>query len=409
LARCLGVERAVVEDVGVEDEALVLRLRPTKAERSRCPHCGRRCPGYDAGGGPRRWRGPNVGAAQTFIEAEAPRVRCNEHGVLVARVPWARHRSTFTRAFEDTVAWLAQHTSKTVVSQMMRIAWETVGDIIERVVADKARGVDRLDGLRRIGIDEVSFRKGHKYLTVVVDHDSGRLVWAHEGKNAAAVRAFLDALGPERCARIEKVSTDGAAWIGGMVRERCPGAILCTDPFHVVAWATAALDNVRRAIWNRARKAGAKPEADAIKGTRFAICKNPENLTPRQTAKLSALEKLNAPLYRAYLLKEALRAVFVTKGEEGVAMLHRWQKWAQRCRIPQFVELARRVRRHRDGIEAALVHRVSNGRVEATNNQVRLLTRIAHGFHSAKALIAMMFLKLGGLDLRLPEALPLLR
>ena len=130
--------------------------------------------------------------------------------------------------------------------------------------------------------------------------------------------------------------------------------------------------------------------------------KNPENLTDRQKARLSTLETLNRPLFRAYLLKEMLRLVFATKGDEGIALLARWLAWAQRCRIAAFVELARRVRRHREGIEASLRHGISNGRVEATNNQIRLLTRVAHGFHTAAALIALVFLKLGGLAINLP-------
>ena len=114
-------------------------------------------------------------------------------------------------------------------------------------------------------------------------------------------------------------------------------------------------------------------------------------------------EALNKPLYRGYLLKEMLRLVFATKGEEGVTLLRKWLVWAQRCRIPAFVNLAAQIRRHREGIEATLIHGVSNGRVEATNNQIRLLTRLAHGFHSAAALIALAFLKLGGLATDLPR------
>jgi transposase len=218
----------------------------------------------------------------------------------------------------------------------------------------------------------VSYRKGHKDLTVVVDHGSGRIVWARAGRDKKTLAAFFDEPGPERIARLTHVSADAAAWIGDVVRERCPNAVLCIDPFHVVAWGTEALDEVRRGVWNASRKAGERDTAKVVKGARFALLKNPENLTDRQKVRLSALETLNKPLYRAYLIKEMLRLVFATKGEEGMKRLHKWIAWAQRCRIPAFVKLAARIRRHRDGIEAALTHRVSNGRVEATNNQIRL-------------------------------------
>ncbi len=116
-----------------------------------------------------------------YIEAEAPRVRCSEHGVLVAHVPWARHRSGFTRSFEDTIAWLAVRTDKSTLAALMAIAWVTVGAIVARVCQPQLDDDSRFDGVTRIGIDEVSYRKGHQYLTVVVDHDSGNLLWAHPG------------------------------------------------------------------------------------------------------------------------------------------------------------------------------------------------------------------------------------
>jgi transposase len=123
----------------------------------------------------------DLGTTLAFVEAEAPRVTCRRHGVVVCAVPGARHASRFTRAFEDQAAWLAVNTSKSVVAELMRIAWRTVGGICERVCGEAAGEVDLLDGLRRIGIDEISHRKGQRYLTVVVDHDSGRLVWAAAG------------------------------------------------------------------------------------------------------------------------------------------------------------------------------------------------------------------------------------
>jgi len=250
LLRALGVERAVVEKVDWQTDEwmfppeaqLIVRVRPVKGERRRCPHCNRRCPGYDGGHGERRWRAPDFGLLRVFLVAAAPRVACAEHGVVVARVPWARHDSGFTRAFEDTVAWLVTRTDKSTLAQLLRVAWRTVGAIVERVV-DSLRGTfDPFADLTRIGIDEVSYRKGQRYLTVVVDHATGRLLWAAPKAEEATLRQFFDLLGPERCARIQLVSADGAAWIHNVVKERCPNATLCMDPFHVVQWATDALD-----------------------------------------------------------------------------------------------------------------------------------------------------------------------
>ena len=251
----LGVEKTVIERVEFDEdvELVVAHVRPTAAARSRCGICGRRARGYDAGQGRRRWRALDLGTAQTVLEAEAPRVRCREHGVVVASVPWARHDAGHTLAFDDQVAWLATQASKSTATALMRIAWRTVGSIITRVWADVEAQHDRLAGLRRIGIDEISYKKGHKYLMVVIDHDTRRLLWAAPGRNSTTVREFFDLLGEERCAQITHVSADGADFIDTIVAELCPGAVRVADPFHVVKWATDALDEVRRGAWNDAR------------------------------------------------------------------------------------------------------------------------------------------------------------
>ncbi len=260
----LGLQRAVIEDVQIGDEGeVVVSARPNWRERDRCGVCRRRSPGFDLGEGRRRWRALDLGTTFAVVEAEAPRVTCGRHGVVVCAVPWARHKARFTRSFEDQIAWLTVNCSKTAVSQLMRIAWRSVGAILERVADEAAREVDLLAGLRRIGIDEISHRKGQRYLTVVVDHDSGRLVWAAAGRDRKTVECFLDALGEERCKQITLVSADMAAWVAGPIAERCPDAELCLDPFHVVMLATDALDEIRREVWTR-RAAAARSRSPAI-------------------------------------------------------------------------------------------------------------------------------------------------
>ena len=403
-ARLLGLRRAVIEDVWIGDDgAVVVAARPAWRERDRCGVCRRRSPGFDLGEGRRRWRALDLGTTFAYVEAEAPRVRCQRHGVVVCAVPWARHGARFTRAFEDQAAWLAVHTSKTAVAELMRIAWRTVGGICERVAAEAQRDVDLLTGLRRIGIDEISHRKGHRYLTVVVCHDSGRLVWAAPGRDRGTVERFLDVLGEARCAQIKLVSCDMASWIAGPVADRCPNAVRCVDPFHVVQLATDALDEIRREVWNEARKAGQTMLARDLKGARFALWKNPEHLTRRQRAKLSAVQQTNQRLYRAYLLKEQLRAIYRIPAEHAAALLDAWLQWARRSRLAPFVTLARTIAEQRAGIHAAIEHGLSNARVEAINTQIRLITRRAFGFHSPDALIALTMLSLADLCPPLPR------
>ena len=329
--RVLGDDDMVVEGVAIDPGTghLVVSARPPAAARRRCGRCGRRASGYDAGRGRRRWRALDLGSTPMWIEADAPRVRCPEHGVVVAYVPWARHAARCTRAFEDQVAWLATKTSLSTVNELMRIAWRTVAATVTRVWNEIAGRVDLLAGLRRIGIDEVSWRRYHRYLLVVVDHDTGRLVWVGKGNTKATVQSFFDQLGPSRCAQITHVSTDAAGYITGTVDKNCPKAVRVADPFHVVKWANDALGEVRLEVWRETRQIAkqnsrgrGRPPLDAdqpdpanqrlkkLTRARYALWKNPENLTGDQRARLEWIAKTDPRLWRAYQLKEGLRAIF---------------------------------------------------------------------------------------------------
>ena len=412
--RACGLTRSIVEGVRFDERlgAVVVSVRPVARARDRCGRCGVRSPGYDRGEGRRRWRALDLGTTKVFVEADAPRVRCRRHGVTVASVPWARHDAGHTRDFDDLAAWLAVRTSKSAVTQLLRVAWRTVGSIVTRVNADVDATVDRLDGLRRIGIDEISYKRGHRYLIVVVDHDSGRLVWAGPGRNDAALNVFFDELGPERAAQLTDVSADMADWIARVVARRAPNALRSADPFHVVAWAIDALDIERRRAWNAAkgrrstvglaRQGRSTGDAQHISKSRYALWKNPGDLTGRQRHQLEWIAKTSPRLWRAYLLKEGLRYVFAVKGDEGKQALDRWMSWARRSRMPAFVELHRRIAAHREAIDAALDTGLSQGLVESTNTKIRLLTRVAFGFHGHEPLVALAMLALGSHPPRLP-------
>jgi transposase len=415
----LGVDKTVIEDVWFDEDAqiVVVSVRPVARERGRCGRCRRRCRGYDRGRGERRrWRGLDWGTTRVWLEADTVRVECAVHGVVAAHVPWARHDAGHTRGFDDQVAWLATQTSRTAVTLLMRIAWRTVGAIVARVWADADALVDRFEGLRRIGIDEISYRRGQSYLLVVVDHDTGHLVWATPGHSVAILQGFFDILGPERCAAITHVSADGAAYIAKSVTLNCPGAIRGADPFHVVAWANEALGEARHQAWRDARAlaratepqrgrgrplkdAPPRPAGERVKklpGTRYALWKNPENLTAKQRAKLEWVATTDPRLYRAYQLKEGLRLILQLPYTEAVEAIDRWISSARRCRIPAFVKLQRTITAQRDAILISIQHGLSNGRTESVNTKIRLLTRIAFGFKSPQALIALAMLSLGG-------------
>lgn len=404
LARTLiGIASLFVTGVYVGEACVVLPVKPSW-RRPRCSGCGRICPGYDHRHQPVRWVHLGIGAMRFILEYAPRRVQCPACGVRVEMVSWARPGSRFTKQFEEMTAYLAQITNKTEVARMMGISWRTVGTIVERVVAEKL-DPKRLDGLKRIGVDEFSYRKRHRYITTVVDHDSQRIVWAKEGKSSETLDAFFDELGEERSKQIEVATIDMSAAFIKSIETKAPKARIVYDCFHVLKLASEAVDEVRRAQVRKLKEFDDTEEAAAVKKSRYALLRNPWNLSAKEWDKLAAIHKHNDPLYRAYLLKETLAAVFEeTSRDDAERELNRWLAWASRSRLKPFVKVARTIRKHKNGVLAYVATKLTNGLVEGFNNKLRMVARRAFGFHSAEALIGMLFLCCGdvAVDPRLP-------
>jgi len=402
MRKTLGVTQLFVDDFEFTEEGLVVAVRPSW-KRPRCGGCGKCATGYDRRA-VRRWRHLGTGRLKIWLEYAPRRVQCRHcGGVVTEKVPWAPHQSRFTWEFEELVAYLAQVSDKTNVTKQMGIAWPTVGAIVERVVA-RLLDPGRLNNLRRIGVDEFSYRKHHRYITTVVDHDRRRVVWAAKGRSAETLTAFFDELGPERAARIECATIDMSAGFQKAIREHAPNATIVFDRFHVQRLVSDALDQVRRA---QVRFVGLGEKGRAIKHSRFALLKNPWNLTRKDKQKLSELQRTNAPLYRAYLLKETLAQALDYKqpGHARRALLD-WLAWASRSKLKPFVKAARTIRKHFDGIVAYFEERLTNGIVEGLNNKLRMIARRAFGFHSPDPLISMLHLCSGGIELNPPLPTP---
>lgn len=405
LLRLSGVNVTAVE-FGTATVTVSVGLRRRRLLCPECPYSTRAR--YDHRPVDSVWRHLDLGAWRLEVRARLRRLECPSHGVRTEEVPFARpvEDSGFTYDFEHLVAWLATRMDKTAITRLTRITWRTVGRIIERVAADEL-DPSRLEDLFEIGVDEISWRKHHHYLSLVANHRTAKVVWGAPGRDAATLDGFFEELGPERSKRITAVSMDmGPAYARSVRAEgHAPQATICYDPFHVVALGTKALDEVRRPIWQQLRRLPDPEMAKKFKGARWALLKNPEDLTDRQAETLAAIRRTGGEMWRAYRLKEALRAVFshdVTP-DEAAELLGRWCSWAQRCRLAPFVKLARTIRQHLDGILAAIRLGVNNGRVEGLNNRVRLIVRRAFGFHSAQAALALVMLSCGPIELRLPH------
>lgn len=402
LLRLDGVNvTSVLFGVGTVTVSVALRRR-----RLICPHCGFKTRfRYDTRPVESRWRHLDLGVWRLELRASLRRLACPAHGVVVEAVPFARPGAHLTSDLDDLLAWLATRMDKTSVAKLCRVAWRTVGRACERVVAAELDS-GRLDGLFRIGVDEISWRKHHKYLTLVVDHDRGVVVWGAQGRDTKTLDQFFDELGADRSALIEAVSLDlGPAYLKSVQREgHAPQAIVCADVFHVVKLVGDALDDVRRDLWQQLRRLPDDRWAKDFKGARWALLKNPEDLTDRQATQLARIRRNRGGIWRAYEMKEQFRAIFagdLTRGEAAVR-LDRWCARAQRSRLAPFVKCARTMRQRRDLILNAVEHGISNGRVEGLNTKVRLIVRRAYGFHSADAALALVMLGAGPIDLKLP-------
>ena len=438
--KLLNVNSAVVighDFYSDQDGVKHLRIKasPNKWHQNKCPFCGKTCPGYDRVSLiPKIWRGLDWGGIIVTIEAVTNRIQCREHGIVTAAVPWAYPGSSFTKEFDLTVAWLATYLPRSTVSEYMRIDWATVGRCISRTLNDiEPERSRRLNGLVNIGIDETSYKKGHKYITVVVNHDTNTVVWAAPGHGKKVLEQFYRCLTPEQLAGIKVVTGDGAKWITECVNRFTPEAERCVDPFHVVQWAMEALDEVRREIWREAHAeaqqiakehprgkgrpkandadariiAAAKAKAEEIKSSTYTLGKAPENLTEKQQIRIEMIASNNPRLYRAYRIKERLRLLLKIKDyDEAVAELKAWLWWASHSRIPAIVELSKKIRRHQEHILNAIKLGMSNARIEAINNKIKLIIRKAYGFRNIQNMIDMVYLVCSDLVIPLPNRKP---
>jgi transposase len=456
-SRLLALPGVWVRSVRFEPDRVVVTVA-LRARLLRCPKCS-----YSTRHRENKqhhdsvWRHLDLGVWRLEVHARLRRIVCPEHGALVEGVPFARDGARCTRDFDNLAAWLASKTDKTATCRLTRIDWHTVGRIIKRVADEYLGELDRLSDLFEISIDEVAWRKGHRYLTLVADHRRRCVVWGAEGKGQAAADEFFAELDPPpedltahagqrswepapaimvpfgpcptvpagdgipaawiepgsdidpvifaRASRLRAVSMDMTGGYAKSVRKHAPQATIVIDNYHVVALATKALDEVRREYWNELRTAGQTDTARLFKADRWALLKNPDQLTDRQASTLAAIRAGGGKVARAWAMKEMVRAIFAPglTIEAIDGLLDRLQARLSRCRLQPFIRLGKTIRQHREGILAARRLNLSNARAEAMNNKVKLLVRRAYGFHSAQAALALVHLTCGPVTLPLPH------
>lgn len=403
-----------------------------KAKTNICPICHKKCKGYDSPSYKRMWRHLDLGGIISEIEMDAKRIECDEHGVLLEEVPFAYKDSSFTKDFDKTAAFFAKSVSSSFVSEYMRVAWKTVGKCVSRVREDLDPDLKRrFNNLVNIGIDETSYKKGHSYITIVVNHDTNEVVWVSKGHNFETISKFFEELSIDQRASIKTITGDGAKWIDKAIEIYVPHVTRCCDGYHIVSWVQDALSDIRKDAWHRAKDniknlsasnkkytkgrpqssdiertklKEAKDYASSIKNSKYALGKNPENLTETQSVKLELIAKNDHQLYKAYTLKESLRMILHTKDVIVASnMLDEWLSLACRSKISQMVELSRKIRRHKQHILNTIATGLSNARIESINNTIKLIIRRAYGFRNLDNMFNMIYLVCSNIQIDLPN------
>jgi transposase len=334
-----------------------------------------------------------------WLEADIARVDCRRCGrVRTEQVPWARPGARLTRDLEDVIAWLAQRTDKTSICRLLRVSWQTVHRTVARVVADHLDDT-RLDNLYRLGVDEIAYKHGHHYLTVIANHDNGRVVWVSKGRNHSVLHGFFDALGPARCALVEAISMDMAQGLAAAMRRQHPPSRRLLRPVsrHQMGQRSPQQRLPRhRPPTHRHERPGLAPHPIRPLHRR----RTPQRLQPRADQR-PAPQPLR--LWRAWDLKERLRDLYHRVDPADAARhLRAWCRSAALSRLRPFVNLARRIRAHFDGIVASVRHGLSNSRLEGINAKIRLINKRGYGHPNYESLSAMIHLCLGDITIPLP-------
>ncbi|MFU8842070.1 MAG: ISL3 family transposase [Nitriliruptoraceae bacterium] len=375
----------------VELELVARRLLP-------CSSCGR--PGRVRGRLPeRRWRHLPIWKTPVELAYRPARVACTNCGTpKVEVIGWSMGKSTLSRPLIVELARWSRLLAWDVVARLHGVSWATVVQAVEHAVAYGLAHRD-LSGLRSIGIDELSRRKGHVYHTNVYDIGSSprRLIWSGEDRTKATLRRFFDDIGPVRAEQLEAICCDMWANYVDVVAERAPQAKLVFDKFHIVKHLNDAVNEVRKTE-ARALKAS---DPELLKGTRYIWLKNPGNLTDRQRLRLAELEKRGGlKVLRAYQLKQLFSRFWRYRSKAWARKyLTKWFWWATHSRMPPLREFAWMLRRHEDGVLAYFDHRIDNGAVEALNGSAKAVARRARGFRSEKAYTLAMLHCMGHLEL----------
>jgi len=396
IRRTLGIKDHRVARVKKELSGMEIHLERIKRRRLPCSRCGHKAAVRDRLP-PRKWRHVPMWGIPVEIIYRPCRVACPQCGIKVESIPWAQGKSPLSQPFIVTLATWSRLLAWDVVARLFGVCWSTVRSAVKSAV-EYGLSNREMDEVLYIGIDEISRRRGHIYHTQVYDLSKKRLLWSAEGRDANTLRRFFQELGADRCSRIRAVCCDMWAAYIKVIEEMLPNAVMVFDKFHLVRHLLKAVNDVRKAE----AKILKKSNPDLLKGTRYLWLKNPENLTDKQRARLSYLEKLNLKINRAYLLKELFKQLWTYK-RKGWArrFLKRWFWLATHSRLEPLRNFAWMLKRYEEGILNWFEVPINNGAVEAMNNNAKAVSHRARGYRTENTFVIALLHCLG--DLPLPQ------
>jgi transposase len=392
----LGIKSWRVKKISREGGGLVIDIVPRRRSRATCSGCGKRRSGYDTL--PRRvWRHVALWGIPVWLRYAPRRVKCPRCGIRVEWMSWSMGKSTLTAPLIVGLATFAKLLSWEEVARLFGVHWNTVKAAVARAVEYGLASRDTSEVIA-IGVDEISRRKGHVYVTNVYDLGNMRLLWTGDGRGQEALERFFDEWGEEQTSAITCICCDMWDPYIKVIKEKASGAVLVFDKFHIVQHLMKAVDAVRK---EEARSLK-KKNPELLKDTRYIWLKNPWNLTPKQKQRLGYLEKMNLKINRAYLLKEAFRE-FWNYRKPGWAKryLKKWFWWATHSRLKPMRDFAWMLRRHEEDILNYFEARIDNAAVEGMNRKAKVVSQRAYGYRTFETFSLALYHVLG--DLPMPE------
>lgn len=398
LNQCYPIKGFVYEDqVRLEGKNVVVNIQHRKNSRGLCPQCRKPAPGYDHLGARRYRFVPLWGYVVEFLYT-ARRVQCPRHGIVTESLPWADGKSPITQPFKLFLAHWARRLSWKEVAMQFQVSWLNVFESVKHVVAYGLKHRN-LEGIRSLGVDEIQYARGHKYLTLVyqVDKTCRRLLFIGKDRRVKTLLRFFYRFGKERSQKIRAICSDLWKPYLKVIKRKLPQALHILDRFHIMKYLNDAVDKTRRQETAQLYRDGYEP---ILGKSRWCLLKNKRNQTRSQLAKLKELVQYNLKTMRAYLLKEAFQHLWTYRTRWGAArFLKVWLTRAMRSRLPEIKKVAKSLRRHQHLLlnYFSLKERLSNGIVEGFNLKAKLTMRKSFGFRSVNTLEVALYHALGAL------------